>query len=141
MSKRETPMVLWYWDELEGQLIEEFMATKKSEGSGIKLLDGLVILNKKKERLPVSSRPSIEGEDVVVIQAKNSRLGMYLMGQTLFSRELVLKFKPKSVLSVALCSKNDEVLGPMLEKHEGCKVVVCPKEVSDIVSRTKKMNM
>ncbi len=55
---------------------------------------------------------------------------MYLMGQTLFSRELVLKLKPKSVLSVALCSKNDEVLGPMLEKHEGCKVVVCPKEVS-----------
>jgi hypothetical protein len=131
MSKKETPMTLWYWNELGGQLVEEFMMVKKSEGSARRLLDGLVILNKNKERLPVGYKPSIEGEDIVVIQAKNSRLGMNLMGQTLFSKELMLRFKPRSVISVALCSKYDKVLGPILENHASCKVVVCPKEVSE----------
>ena len=67
----------------------------------------------------------MKGKDVVVVQAKNERLGMYLMGQTLFSAELVRKFfDPKSVLSIALCSKDDSVLRPMLEVFPNMKVQV-----------------
>ena len=42
---------------------------------------------------------------------------MYLMGQALFSKLLLEKnFNPKSVRSVALCTKNDNVLEPLLKK-------------------------
>jgi hypothetical protein len=50
---------------------------------------------------------------------------MYLMEQTLFSEQLLRKIhNPKSVLSVALCTKDDEVLRPMLEKYPNMKVVI-----------------
>ena len=72
------------------------------------------------------ARPDLRGKDVVVVQTKNSRLGMYLMGQTLFSRELIARrFQPSSVRAVALVRQSDEALQPILEEF-GCEVVVCP---------------
>jgi hypothetical protein len=65
-----------------------------------------------------------EGEEVIVLQAKSSRLGMYLMGQALFSRELVKRFNPASVRSVALCKRDDAILRPLLESHPDVEVVV-----------------
>lgn len=53
-----------------------------------------------------------------------NRLGMYLMGQTLFSGELIKRFKPASIRSVALCAKDDSIMRPMLEKFNGMEVVV-----------------
>jgi hypothetical protein len=53
---------------------------------------------------------------------------MYLMGQTLFSMELLRRRHPDAAIeSVALCSLDDEVLRPVLEAHSGCKVVIAPK--------------
>jgi len=67
----------------------------------------------------------ITGERIILVQTKAGRLGMYLMGPTLFSAELVrARFRPAAIESVALCAKDDEVLRPLLEKHDGCKVVV-----------------
>ena len=51
---------------------------------------------------------------------------MYLSGQALFSVELMRPFKPRSIESVALCSADDAVLRPLLERYAGCRVVVCP---------------
>jgi hypothetical protein len=143
MSLRETPMTIWYLEQVGGMLIEEFMVVSGKEGQGRRLLDAIIILAEKKERLPVGTKVSLEGKDVIVVQTKNSRLGMYLMGQTLFSAQLVKKlFNPKRVQSVALCSKSDQILKPMLEAHKGCKVVVCPAEVCrpTIRSRGKKVS-
>lgn len=64
------------------------------------------------------------------MQTKASRLGMYLMGQTLFSGELLRRRYPAALIeSVALCSKDDAVLRPLLEVHTGCRVVVAPRAV------------
>ena len=66
---------------------------------------------------------------MIVVQTKNERLGMYLMGQTLFSRELVnRRFHPRSVRAVALVRLSDEVLEPLLREY-GCEVEVCPREI------------
>ena len=46
------------------------------------------------------------------------------MGQCLFSRDLILGLGAKSVRSIALCTKDDYTLRPLLEKHQGCEVVV-----------------
>jgi hypothetical protein len=50
---------------------------------------------------------------------------MYLMGQTLFSEQLLRKYhNPGSIISVALCTKDDTVLRPLLEKYPNMKVVI-----------------
>lgn len=130
MSLRETQMTLWYWEQIGGTLIEEFLAVPKKEGQGRRLIDAVIIPGGKKQRMPIGSKVSLENKDVIVVQTKNSRLGMYLIGQTLFSAQLIQRFfNPKSVQAVALCAKNDQILQPMLEAYDGCRVVVCPAEV------------
>ncbi len=130
MSKHESPMVRWYWDQVGGTLIEDFIAVKREGDRGQRLLDA-VILHDGKPRIVRSKdfdRSVIEGKDVTIVQAKAKRLGMSQMGQALFSIGLLEPFNPRSVVSVALCSEDDALLRPMLEAHEGVKVVVCPPE-------------
>ena len=81
---------------------------------------------------------SIEGKDVIVVQAKRGRLGMYLMGQAVFSAELIKRFKkPKSLKSVIPCEKDDAVLRPLLASF-GDVEVVCgvPHAHADIIHLT-----
>ncbi len=75
-------------------------------------------------RLAKQAEVSIEGKDVIVVQTKAKRLGMYLMGQALFSLELMREFKPRSIRSVALCNKDDEVLREIFLRHSNVEVVI-----------------
>jgi hypothetical protein len=68
---------------------------------------------------------SLAGQHVIVVQAKASRLGMYLMGQAIFSAELVrTRFAPASLRSVILCSKDDSVLRAFLVSYPEVEVVI-----------------
>lgn len=49
---------------------------------------------------------------------KKNRLGMNLMGQAFFSRELLKRFDPKSITSVIICGKEDIVLQELCEQHD-----------------------
>jgi len=69
---------------------------------------------------------TLEGQDVIVVQAKAERLGMYLMGQAVFSAELVKRFQPASIRSVALCSRDDSELRPLLAAFPLVEVVIDP---------------
>jgi hypothetical protein len=129
MSKHETPMTRWYWQQVGGTLIEEFCAVPRSHSCGTRLLDGVTIKGGE-FRIARQREVSIEGKDVIVVQTKASRLGMYLMGQAFFSAQLMQKFGPRSVESVALVAQYDDVLGPLFEQYPGMRVVVCPPEVS-----------
>jgi hypothetical protein len=82
---------------------------------GRRVLNGLVILDGE-FRIAQQSETSLAGKDVIVIQTKASRLGMYLMGQAFFSFQLIQRFNPRSVISIALCSQNDAVLPPLFER-------------------------
>jgi hypothetical protein len=125
MSKLETPMTRWYWTQIGGTLVEEFCAVRRGPCCGTRLLDG-VIIKGGDHRIARQGDVSIEGEDIVIVQAKASRLGMYIMGQVLFSAQLMERFKPRSIESVALVSQDDEVLRPLLEQYAGMRVVVYP---------------
>lgn len=129
MSKRETQLTRWYWKQRGGTLIEEYPAVKRTKSHGQRLFDGLIVLGGE-YRIAKAAEVSIEGCDVVIIQTKNSRLGMYLMGQALFSIDLIRPFNPRSIESIALCAADDDVLRPLLEQHLGCTVVVCPAKIS-----------
>jgi len=127
MSKHETPMTRWYWKQVGGTLIEEFEVVKRTAENSRRVLDGVIIKNGEFGIMD-QKEVSIEGKNIIVVQTKAQRLGMYLMGQTFFSAQLIEKFKPRSVKSVALCSHDDAVLRPLLEKYPGMEVVVCPGE-------------
>ena len=129
MSKRETPMILAYWKRVGGTLIEEFQMVKGEALRGPRRADAVIVLGGERRRVPQRERAKIdiEGKDVIVVQAKRHRLGMYLMGQGVFSPELIKLFKkPKSVKSVMLCEKDDAVLRPLLAPFANVEVVPLP---------------
>ena len=122
MSKHETPLTRKYWRSVGGTLIEEFPAVKKSSTNSARWLDGLIILDGKHE-IAKAEDVEIEGKDVIVIQTKINRLGMYLMGQAFFSKKLMKKFNPKSIRTIAICGKDDSVMRELSEEF-GIEVVV-----------------
>jgi hypothetical protein len=125
MSYHETPMTRGYWQQVGGTLIEEFIAVERTPTCGRRVLDG-VIIKGGEYRIAKQSEVSLDGKDIIVVQTKASRLGTYLMGQALFSAQLICRFMPRSVVSVALCSKDDSVLRPLFEQYPNMKVIVCP---------------
>jgi hypothetical protein len=120
-------MIRAYWRRVGGTLVEEFPAVRRSATCGQRLLDA-VILPVGEGRIADWREVSLEGQDVIVVQAKAHRLGMYLMGQTFFSARLIQRFNPASVKAVALCKRDDSVLNPLLEQYPGMEVVVFLQE-------------
>ena len=123
MSKLETPLIRKYWKHVGGTLVEEFQVIKGSERNGRRVIDAIIIPNGENE-IVHWSKVSLKGKDIICVQAKKGRLGMYLMGQTFFSEQLLRKLEPKSIISVALCTKDDMVLRPLLEQYPNMQVVV-----------------
>ena len=121
-------MTHWYWKQVGGTLIEEFCAVRRSGTCGVRLLDG-VIIKGGKFRIAKQSEVSLEGQDIVIVQTKNDRLGMYLMGQAFFSAQLMRRFQPRSIESVALVAKDDDILRPLFEQYPAMRVVVCPPQM------------
>ena len=122
MSKHETQLVERFWKETGGTLIEEFLAVKGTLNQGRRLIDGVIIKGGPHRKVKASDA-NVAGRKIVVVQAKAHRLGMYLLGQALFSRDLLGDFEPKSIETVAICTKGDTEL-EKLAKRYGIRVVV-----------------
>ena len=123
MSKHETWRTKLYWESVGGLLIEEFMSVKGNKDQGKRPVDGLIVLGEK-TRIHKGNTYDISGKDVIVIQTKRGRIGMYLLGQAYFSRFLIEKHKPKSVKSVAICGRNDKVMQELADQHDVEIVVI-----------------
>ncbi len=122
----EPLMVDEYWKDTRGTLIQQFQMVKGTASCGRRLADALIILGGKHHELLGRARGKVDikGKRVVVVQAKVGRLGMYVMGQGVFSAKLMKRFKPKSVKSVILCTENDAVLEPLLAQFRDVEVRV-----------------
>ena len=124
MSRRETPMIRRYWETVGGTLIPEFQVVPRSSATGRRLVDAVILTAGPRKQMHWTE-VGIEGHDIIAVQAKAHRLGMYLMGQAVFSAELLReRFRPASVRSVILCTFDDAVLKPLLKKYPGVEVVV-----------------
>ena len=88
MNKHETPLTRKYWQSVGGTLVEEFPVVRRSSTCAQRLLDGLIVLDGS-NRIARADEIKVEGMNVIVLQTKANRLGMYLMGQAFFSRELI----------------------------------------------------
>lgn len=79
-------MLRRYWEKVGGILIEEFLAVSKAPDRGPRCIDGIIIRSGEK-RIAKRTEVSLRGEHITVVQVKIGRLGMYLMGQALFSMD------------------------------------------------------
>jgi len=129
MSKHESWRTRKYWEATGGFLIEEFLAIRPSKDklSGKRLIDGVIVLGEKKG-IQVGSTYSLEGKDIIVVQTKSNRLGMYLMGQAFFSKQIMQRFKPASIRTVAICGKADKEMELLCKENEIEVVVIKDSE-------------
>lgn len=127
MTKLETPLIDWYWSRKGGTLALEFPATRQTSTSARRRIDAVILPRWPKQRVN-PSEILLEGEEVIAVQAKASRLGMNVMGQAVFSLELLRRFKPASLRSVILCTADDSDLRPLLEPYAEVEVVVVPTD-------------
>ena len=116
-------MTRWFWEQTGGLLIEEFQLVKRGPRNAPRYADGLIVLGET-DQISTKRDFDICGRDVIVVQSKAKRLGMYLMGQTLFSLELVRSMQPSSARAVAVCTADDFALRELLENQDGCSVEV-----------------
>ncbi len=129
MSLHETWRTRQYWKQIgDGLLIEEFLAIPSSRVKevGKRLIDGVIVLGEK-PRIQTGGNFNLKGRDIIVVQTKKTRLGMYLMGQAYFSREIMKRFEPNSIRTVAICGKKDLEMEKICEEHD-IEVVVIPDE-------------
>ena len=131
MSKHETWRTRMYWESVGGLLIEEFIAVSGTKHQGRRPVDGLIVLGEDKA-LSSDTTYDIAGKDVIVIQTKQSRLGMYLLGQAYFSKVLIQKLGARSVKSVAICGRGDTVMEQLATDH-GVEVVVIDESMKPTV--------
>jgi hypothetical protein len=68
---------------------------------------------------------AIEGN---LSQGKRLMDGMYLLGQAYFSKFIIENHQPKSTRTVAICGKNDLILGEFAKKH-GVEIVEYPDKM------------
>jgi hypothetical protein len=132
MSKHETWRTREYWREVGGLLIEEFHAIKgdKELDIGKRAIDGVIVLGEP-SAIQTGGVHDFKGKDLIVIQTKSDRLGMYLMGQAYFSREIMRRFNPRSVKAVAICGRTDAEMVALCSQAD-IEVRVIPDNSSPI---------
>ena len=126
MSKHETWRTRQYWQSVGGLLIEEFLAIPldRENGTGKRLIDGVIVLGETPPSTQKGGRHDFTNKDIIVVQTKAGGLGMSLMGQAFFSKEIMQRYNPKSIKTVALCGKGDLELEKLCRKHDIEVVVI-----------------
>ena len=91
MSKHETPMTEGFWQSsARGLFIAEYPLVQRGTDRAPRLVDGLILPDEPHGRGKWRDCASLTGKRVIVVQTKTGRMGMYLMGQALFSARLAL---------------------------------------------------
>lgn len=116
MSKHETAMTEGFWHSYaKGTFLPEYPLVWAQTDRAVRRADAVILPDEPDSRANVRDYPSLSGRKVIVVQTKPGRMGMYLMGQALFSARLVMAQGATSVRSILLCHRTDAALLPLLE--------------------------
>ena len=124
-------MTHWYWEQIGGTLIEEFHLTTPTTTTELRRLDGLILPNGEQRIADWRENLDIAHQHVISVQTKNSTLGMELLGQTLFSQQLLYRnFHPAHVDAVALCRNTDDALEEIANTFPDLTIVTVPTHIN-----------
>jgi hypothetical protein len=126
MKSRESVITEEFWkNELgaQGTLYKEFPAVKREQGvQSPRWLDGVVVSGDPSDVKKHVGR-SLDGQDIVIIQAKATPLNAHVFGQALLSQDLIqMRWSPKSIRSVLLCTADDPDLRPITNEFPGVEI-------------------
>jgi hypothetical protein len=126
MSKHETPVTEGFREAVApGAFIPEYPLVRRTPRQSSRWADALILPNEENRRATPADYPSIKGHNVIVVQTKARRMGMYLMGQALFSARLAKAQGAATVRSVLLCNQPDSALLPLLVSFPEVEVWLC----------------
>ena len=97
--------------------------------------DAVILPDEPHGRALIADYPNLAGRRVIIVQTKVGRMGMYLMGQALFSAGLVRAQRAASVRSILLCHKIDRALMPLLAPFPEVEVWLSNPENPLLVDR------
>lgn len=109
-----------------GTPLEKYCIVPASRANGRQVVDAIIVTDSECRTASEAEYRSLGlgGRDLIVVNTSAGRLGMYLLGDVLFSREVIKeRFALRSVRTVALCTGDDAVLRPLAERF-GIEVVV-----------------
>jgi hypothetical protein len=125
MSKLESPLTEGFWQtSANGAFIPEYPIVQRGVHQERRCADAVILPDEPHRRATYWEYPSLAGRHVIVVQTKASRMGMYLMGQALFSARLVSSLGAASVRSILLCQAPDSALLPLLSPFPEVEVWV-----------------
>jgi hypothetical protein len=137
MSKHETAMTEGFWrSQAQGAFLAEYPLVRAAADRGARLADAVILPDEPFGKASVLHYPSLAGRNVIVIQTKPGRMGMYLMGQALFSGRLAKAQGAASVRSILLCNRTDGALLTLLEAFPEVEVWV--SDPSDPLACTRQ---
>ena len=112
-----------FWETCaNGAFLPEYPLVRRGLGRSQRLVDAVILPDEPYGRASVHDYPSLAGRNVVVVQTKRGRIGMYLMGQALFSARLALGCGAASVRSILLYRFSDSALVPLLKEFPEVEV-------------------
>lgn len=130
VSRLETKMIDWFWEQVGGTLIEDFQIMPESGGQDRNLIATVIIPDEPKRKMTANTLLNLEGREILLVRTKNRHLNMSIILQTAFSAQLIKRFRnPLKVHPVILCTIKNHILESMLKANGGCRVVVCPPEI------------
>jgi hypothetical protein len=117
MSKHETHITECFWETCtNGALLLEYpLVRRRGLDCSNRLADAVILPDEPHHRASVKDYPSLADHNVVVVQTKAGRMGMYLMGQAVFSARLAVASGAACVRSILLCRRSDSALLPLLK--------------------------
>jgi hypothetical protein len=116
-------MTRGFWSSVaNGAFLPEYPLVRVARDRGWRRADAVILPNEPHREAKEREYPSLRGHDVIVVQTKRGRMGMYLMGQALFSARLALAQGATSVRSILLCHCSDSALLPLLSQFPEVEV-------------------
>lgn len=131
MSRHGVKRAREYWERIGGLLIEEFQVgpRKKNSSKGKWVIDAIIVRGEE-NRIQTGGTYDLAGKDIIVIQIEREHRGMQFLGEAFSSREAIIRYQPRSIKTVAICSRHDEELYRLCEEFN-IEMVVMPERYNE----------
>jgi hypothetical protein len=127
-----------FWQAVvPGAFIAEYPLVRKASDRGERRVDALILPDERHGRARAVDFPDLHGRNVVIVQTKAGRMGMYLMGQAVFSARLATMKGAAHVRSILLCHDSDAALMPLLAPFPNVEVWLSDRADPEICKRAR----